>query len=80
MNTTRTHGPVLPKATVRFRMAWQWNGGPALLQSRATDDTGAAQPSREAFIKDRGLRGVYHFNAISGWRIDEKGEPANAYA
>jgi sulfane dehydrogenase subunit SoxC len=73
-------GPILPKAPVRFRMAWQWNGGPAVLQSRATDDTGMVQPSRAAFIAERGLRGQYHFNAIQSWRIDEKGEAANAYA
>src|SRR5438552_803989 len=30
-------GPVLPKALTRFRIPWQWNGGPAVLQSRATD-------------------------------------------
>jgi sulfane dehydrogenase subunit SoxC len=73
-------GPILPKAPVRFRMPWQWNGGPVVLQSRATDDTGMVQPSRAAFIAERGLRGQYHFNAIQSWRIDEKGEAANVYA
>jgi sulfane dehydrogenase subunit SoxC len=72
--------PILSKAPVRFRAPWQWNGGPAVLQSRATDDTGMVQPSRAQFIADRGLRGQYHFNAIQSWRIDEKGEAANAYA
>jgi sulfane dehydrogenase subunit SoxC len=72
--------PVLPKALTRFRAAWQWNGGPAMLQSRATDDTGMVQPSRAQFIAERGLRGNYHFNAIQTWAIDEKGEAANAYA
>ena len=72
--------PVLPKALTRFRAAWQWNGGPAMLQSRATDDTGMVQPSRAQFIADRGLRGQYHFNAIQTWQIDDKGEAANAYA
>jgi sulfane dehydrogenase subunit SoxC len=38
------------------------------------------QPSRAAFIAERGLRGQYHFNAIQSWRIDEKGEAANVYA
>ena len=57
--------PVLPKALTRFRAAWQWNGGPAMLQSRATDDTGMVQPSRAQFIAERGLRGNYHFNAIA---------------
>jgi sulfane dehydrogenase subunit SoxC len=73
-------GPVLPKAPVRFRLPWQWNGGPAVLQSRATDDTGMVQPSRAAFAAERGLRGQYHYNAIQSWRIDEKGEAINVYA
>ena len=29
--------PVLPKALTRFRIPWRWDGGPAVLQSRATD-------------------------------------------
>src|SRR4051794_599762 len=72
--------PVLPKALTRFRAAWQWNGAPAMLQSRATDETGMVQPSRAQFIADRGLRGNYHYNAIATWRIDEKGDANNAYA
>ena len=40
------HGSILAKAPVRFRTPWQWNGGPAVLQSRATDDTGMVQPTR----------------------------------
>jgi sulfane dehydrogenase subunit SoxC len=72
--------PVLPKALTRFRAAWQWEGGPAVLQSRATDETGMVQPTRAAFAAERGLRGNYHYNAIASWRIDEKGEAANVYA
>ncbi|HEY7662969.1 MAG TPA: sulfite dehydrogenase [Xanthobacteraceae bacterium] len=72
--------PVLPKAVTRFRAPWQWDGAPAMLQSRATDDTGMVQPARAQFIAARGLRGFYHYNAIAGWRIDEKGEASNAYA
>src|SRR5262245_11229895 len=74
------HGPILPKAPVRFRAPWRWNGGPAVLQSRATDDIGMVQPTRAAFVAERGLRGVYHYNAIASWRIDEKGEASNVYA
>jgi sulfane dehydrogenase subunit SoxC len=73
-------GPILPKAAVRFRAPWQWNGGPAILQSRATDDTGTVQPTRTALAAERGLRGIYHYNAIASWRIDEKGEASNVYA
>jgi sulfane dehydrogenase subunit SoxC len=72
--------PVLSKALTRFRAAWEWNGGPAVLQSRATDETGMVQPTRAQFVADRGLRGQYHYNAIASWRIDEKGEASNAFA
>src|SRR5437867_10276620 len=44
--------PVQSKAFTRFRVPWRWDGGPAVLQSRAWDDAGYAQPSR------RELRGV----------------------
>jgi sulfane dehydrogenase subunit SoxC len=70
--------PVLPKSLTRFRAAWIWNGGPAILQSRATDETGMTQPTRAQFAAERGLRGLYHYNAIASWRIDEKGEANNA--
>jgi sulfane dehydrogenase subunit SoxC len=73
-------GPVLPKAPVRFRAPWHWNGGPAILQSRATDDAGMVQPTREALLAERGARSIYHYNAIASWRIDEKGEASNVYA
>jgi len=72
--------PVLPKALTRFRAAWQWTGSPAMVQSRATDETGMVQPTRAAFVAERGLRGVYHYNAIASWKIDEKGEAINAFA
>src|SRR3954465_12645627 len=73
-------GPILPRAPVRFRSPWQWNGGSAVLQSRATDEPGMTQPTRAAFAEERGLRGVYHYNAIASWGINEKGEAANVYA
>ena len=73
-------GDVLPKALTRFRMPWQWSGGPAVLQSRATDETGMVQPTRAQFIAERGLRGIYHFNAIASWGVSPKGEVSHVYA
>jgi hypothetical protein len=35
---------------------------------------------RAQFAAERGLRGVYHYNAIASWRIDEFGEVSNVYA
>ena len=72
--------PVLPKALTRFRMAWQWNGAPAVLKSRATDDTGAVQPTRDALVAAHGTNVSYHYNAIQAWQVEANGEVKNVYA
>jgi sulfane dehydrogenase subunit SoxC len=41
--------PVLSKSFTRFRVPWQWDGGPAVLQSRAWDEAGNVQPTRAQF-------------------------------
>src|ERR1700736_4416967 len=46
--------PVMSRALTRFRMPWQWDGGPAVLQSRATDETGYLQPTRSDLMARRG--------------------------
>jgi sulfane dehydrogenase subunit SoxC len=66
--------PVLPKALVRFRAPWRWDGGPALLQSRAVDETGYVQPRHAELIDARGIHSYYHYNAIQTWRIDPDGK------
>ena len=40
--------PVQSKAFTRFRAPWRWDGGPAVLQSRAWDEAGNVQPTRAA--------------------------------
>jgi sulfane dehydrogenase subunit SoxC len=81
--------PVLSMAFTRFRMPWQWNGGPAILQSRAWDEDGNVQPTRAEFVAARGqLPAVppllafenHHFNAITSWAINRKGQVTHAYA
>src|SRR6202047_3876644 len=72
--------PVLSKALTRFRIAWRWNGGPAVLQSRATDESGYVQPTREKMIAARGNRAIYHSNAITTWPVSDKGEGTHVYA
>jgi sulfane dehydrogenase subunit SoxC len=72
--------PVLSKALTRFRIPWRWNGGPAVLQSRATDETGYVQPTREKMIAARGNRTIYHSNAITTWAVSDKGEVKHVYA
>ncbi len=72
--------PVLPMAFTRFRAAWSWSGAPAVLKSRATDETGYVQPEREALIAERGRHGYFHYNAIVSWQVDEDGEISHVYA
>ena len=75
--------PVSPKMTTRFRMPWRWDGGPATLQSRATDETGRVQPTRQALIAARGRAsspGTYHFNGIHSWGVLPSGEIRHVYA
>src|ERR1700687_831673 len=58
----------------RFRIPWRWNGGPAILKSRATDEGGYVQPTRAQMLADRGMNTIYHFNAIASWAVGETGE------
>lgn len=66
-------GPVLPRCLTRFRLPWRWEGGPAVLQSRATDETGAVQPTRAAVLAERGPNFYYHYDAIVPWRLAADG-------
>lgn len=72
--------PVLPKSLTRFRIAWRWNGGSAVLKSRAIDESGAVQPSRDEWIAERGRSSVYHYNAIQSWQVFDDGTVRNVYA
>ena len=70
---------VLSKALTRFRSAWKWNGGPATLMSRAIDEKGNVQPTRENWLKGRAGNTFYHYNAIQIWHIDQEGKASNVY-
>jgi sulfane dehydrogenase subunit SoxC len=81
--------PVLSKAFTRFRLPWRWDGGPAVLQSRAWDETGDAQPTRSEFVAARGevksrvpatAFPTQHVNVVTSWGIDAKGEVKHVYA
>ena len=69
----RLQVPVLPKAHTRFRYPWTWDGKPAVLMSRVTDDSGAVQPIIDDLVKERGLHSIYHNNAIQAWRVEADG-------
>ncbi len=73
------HSPVLDKAFTRFSLPWQWQGQYAILQSRATDETGYRQPTRQALIAERGDNSFFHYNAIVSWEVNEDGQIRHIY-
>jgi len=73
----RMETPVLTKAITRFNIDWVWDGKPAILQSRVTDETGHVQPSYRMLREVRGTRSIYHNNAIQSWKVDTNGEVSN---
>ena len=67
----------MSKCLTRFRFDWNWDGGPALLQSRAIDETGYVQPQMNQLREVRGTRSIYHNNAIQTWKVAEDGVVTN---
>jgi len=75
--TARFQGPVMDKCLSRFTMDWVWDGKPALIQSRAVDETGYVQPTNRLLRTVRGTRSIYHNNSIQTWLVQESGEVKN---
>jgi sulfane dehydrogenase subunit SoxC len=75
--STRLQGPVMSKALTRFNIDWVWDGKPAIIQSRAMDETGFVQPTYQQLRAVRGTRSIYHNNAIQSWLVQENGEVKN---
>ncbi|MBU3543168.1 sulfite dehydrogenase [Polynucleobacter sp. MWH-Loch1C5] len=75
--TARLETPILSKAITRFNIDWNWDGAPAILMSRAIDDTGYVQPMIKQLREVRGTRSIYHNNAIQAWKVDPNGEVSN---
>jgi len=69
--------PVLSKCLTRFTIPWNWKGERAVIQSRATDETGFVQPTYRQLREVRGTRSIYHNNAIQSWLVDADGEVSN---
>jgi len=73
----RLAAPGQPMAMSRFYLDIDWQGEELLLQSRATDDTGYVQPTKNQLRKVRGLNSVYHNNGIQTWWVKPDGEAEN---
>ncbi|MBE00916.1 MAG: sulfite dehydrogenase [Pseudohongiellaceae bacterium] len=72
-------GHQLDRALTRFTIPWEWDGGDAILQSRATDSRGNLQPTRDEVIASRGTLSFYHNPCIQSWQVDQTGEISNVY-
>ncbi|KQZ00774.1 sulfite dehydrogenase [Pseudolabrys sp. Root1462] len=75
--TAKIDGPVLDKSLVRFYVETEWNGEPLLLQSRAMDETGYVQPTKDELRAIRGVNSIYHNNGIQTWSVKANGEVEN---
>ena len=72
-------GEERPRAFVRFRLPWEWNGKPAVLQSRATDEKGRVQPARKDWLAQYSAN-PYHNHSIVSWAVGADGKVTHVYA
>jgi sulfane dehydrogenase subunit SoxC len=75
--TARIDGPVLPMSLTRFYVDYDWDGRELMIQSRAMDDTGYVQPTKDELRKVRGTNSIYHNNGIQTWLVRSNGETEN---
>src|SRR3989454_9699003 len=69
--------PRHPTQRSHFRLPWRFDGREAVIASRATDESGYVQPSREALIAVRGTNSAYHFNGTKFWKVHLDGTVTN---
>ncbi|MBL8703543.1 MAG: sulfite dehydrogenase [Rhodospirillales bacterium] len=73
----RIDGPSLPLSLTRFYAEFDWAGEELLIQSRAIDDTGYVQPTKEELRQVRGVNSIYHNNGIQTWLVRGDGQAEN---
>jgi sulfane dehydrogenase subunit SoxC len=71
--TARLDGPSLPKALHRFYHEFDWDGSELFLQSRAIDEHGFVQPTKDQLRSVRGANSIYHNNGIQTWHVNSDG-------
>ena len=75
--TARIDGPSLSMALHRFYYEFDWDGSDLLLQSRAIDETGYVQPTKDELRAVRGVNSIYHNNGIQTWHVKSDGVVEN---
>lgn len=71
--TARIDGPSLPRALHRFYLDIDWDGSEMFLQSRAIDEAGFVQPTKNELRAARGVNSIYHNNGIQTWQVRPDG-------
>ena len=75
--TARIDGPSLPMALHRFYHEFDWDGSELFLQSRAIDEKGFVQPTKDELRAARGENSIYHNNGIQTWHVQTDGAVEN---
>ena len=73
----RIDGPSLSKSLHRFYYEFDWDGSDLFLQSRAIDELGNVQPTKDALRAARGENSIYHNNGIQTWYVRADGVTEN---
>ncbi|WP_157015716.1 sulfite dehydrogenase [Mesorhizobium xinjiangense] len=75
--TARLDGPSFSKALHRFYHEFDWDGSELFLQSRAIDEKGFVQPTKNELRAARGENSIYHNNGIQTWHVAKDGAVEN---
>ncbi|EFG84586.1 sulfite dehydrogenase [Novacetimonas hansenii] len=75
----RLDGLVLDKCLTRFTLPWVWNGQKTILQSKAYDEAGNVQETRQVLRARYGDNLYYHNNGIQSWLVSESGDISNVF-
>ena len=76
-STARLDGQSLSKSLHRFYHEFNWDGGELFLQSRAIDEFGNVQPTKNQLRATRGVNSIYHNNSIQTWYVQKDGMVEN---
>ncbi|SON57429.1 TMAO/DMSO reductase [Hartmannibacter diazotrophicus] len=76
-HTARIDGPSLSLALHRFYYEFDWDGSDLYLQSRAIDEKGYVQPTKNELRATRGENSIYHNNGIQTWYVNKDGVAEN---
>jgi len=73
----RIDGPSHSKSLHRFYYEFDWTGEKMILQSRAIDEFGQIQPTKDELRSARGENSIYHNNSIQTWLVTDDGRVEN---